>query len=119
MLRTLGKRTFWTLSEGRSIGYIESIGNAGIIFKNRVLTFRETSSNFASREPIQCSTSYLQMGEDQLYELMTNKKQVTATFRTELIGLPHRGDIESPIYITKIEKIGDEIVTVKASTSDP
>lgn len=48
MFQRIQKRQFWTIYKGNMVGYIEGMGNTGILFKNNEITFRQTSSNLAN-----------------------------------------------------------------------
>ena len=106
-------RNFWTLAEGRSIGYIENVGKAGIFFTNKVIKFRETSSNLSNGEVFELSTEKLNKNScPPLHEIMYKKKPVYVEYNEELFGFPWNGETSGPTYVTKIGLIDDEIINI-------
>lgn len=108
------KRTFWTLAEGKSIGFIESIYKAGIIFPTDFITFRETSSNISSGDIHKFSISKLSIDDrKQLERSMYNKTPVCVDFSNHLIGSPLKGVIEYPSYMNKCVNLDEEKINIK------
>lgn len=105
-------RTFWTVSRGQAIGYIENvISSNGFIFKNPCIYFRETSSNLSNGQMIEISTVDIK-DTAILMSYMKKRKPVCVTFNLQFFSSPTRGHIIGQNYATEIEEIKDENINV-------
>ena len=107
-------REFWTVGRLRSIGYIESVYKAGLIFESDYIKFRETSSNLSNGEQYTLSTSYLNPEiKHKLEKIMNRKVPVCIEYYKDLVGSPLSGDIFDPCYVTDIHTIEAETIHTK------
>jgi hypothetical protein len=114
------KRTFWSISKGNMTGYIEGLHNTGFIFKHDEIFFRKTSSNLAngeeyimSLEKMNSRTTVITNNIYEINQLIRSKKPVVINYEQNIIGLPTKGNIFDPIYISSINKIDDEDINIK------
>ena len=59
----------------------------------------------------------LEQNKERFFEkLMRNNKQVKVKFSLDMFGIPWKGNIFAPYYISDIELIDDEIMKVEETT---
>jgi len=111
----IASRSFWTISSGTKIGYIESVYKDGFIFTTDYINFRETSSNLAQGDVLKLSTSLISCETNEKMNLakrMRNKTFVCIEYSEDRVGSPLNGDINYPMYLHNIDVLGEEIITV-------
>lgn len=103
-------RKLWTLSSGNAVGYIEGISRDGYFIKNNSLLIRQTSSGTAHGQmfDLAYSNEYAALNNDKLIKLMTYRKRVKVTFKSDFFGLPSAGHILGPHYLIDIEEINPQ-----------
>lgn len=114
MNKIIGKRQFWNLSRGRSIGFVEGVYKAGWCIQTEFVSFRETSSNLSHGSVAQLSISKLPEEHKVLLCKAFDKKiPIKIDFSVELLGSPFQGDMIQGKYIHGITILEDELVSVK------
>ena len=99
------KRCFWTISKGQIVGYIEQAGTEGVIFSNKYMSFRPTTSNASSHGNI-LDISISKYAEDKLpmiQEAMQKRLPVTIEYEQDLIGSPRVGSILEQVHLKSIK----------------
>lgn len=110
------RRTFWCLSKGKSIGFIESVHKSGILFSTDYVNIRETSSNLSNGNVMEVSVSKLPYDKmNKLDYYMNNKIPVCVHFSRHLIGSPLKGEIITPQYIEDITPLSEETLHVRGT----
>lgn len=108
------KRALWTVSKGKSIGFIECLGQVGIIHYGNYFSFRETSSQFSSQKPCLFNTRFLSLKEHgRLESFMVHKKPLCIHYKQELFNNPLRGQWLGELYATHIDELQEEIIAIK------
>jgi hypothetical protein len=109
------KNRFWTISHGKTIGFIESMYVEGMVFPCDFINFRETSSNLSSGEIKQISIGTLSREQKYLLEKnMKNRNFICVNTALHLLGSPNIGKMTFPIYLNDFTILGDEVICVKA-----
>jgi hypothetical protein len=112
--KNYGKRTFWNLCNGKSIGFIESVYKAGVFIQTEFASFRETSSNLSNGDVRELSISYLSKEDRELLDKVLDKKiPVMIHFSKDMFGSPFKGDLLESRYIHSIKILNDETLNVK------
>jgi hypothetical protein len=106
-------RKFWTLSKGKSIGFIESTFQSGLIFSTDFINFRETSSNLSSGNSVQISTSKLTPEERLKIEaFMIKKLPVSVEYSRHFLGSPLNGLTLEPLYLHSSKSLIEETINI-------
>lgn len=105
----------WTLSQIESIGYIESVGEIGIIFKHPVISFRETSSNLSTGDVYLISTVHHTQSTDVLKKYMAQRMPVSIKMNDQLFSLPTKGFLMGTRFSESIHPIDTENITINSN----
>ena len=106
------RRKFWTIANGKSIGYIENVLSEGLFFKHPYIHFRQSSSKLSNTKiflinVIDCNNI------KKLQTYMINREPVYIEFNSQLISSPTRGFIFGQDYATKIEPLdNDDVINI-------
>jgi hypothetical protein len=106
-------RKFWTLSEGKSIGYIESVNKGGIFWKHDQVSFRNTSSNLATGEVVSLSINKDKHDDNNLIKYMNNRVPVIIKYNEQLFSFPWKNNILGGSFIVDIKECKDELLHIK------
>lgn len=107
------KRGFWQIIHGKSIGFIEANYKTGFIIKTQHITFRETSSNFASNTTINLSVEHLpENRRTRIDAILQKKTPVIVEFSQELLNSPFKGKIIGEMFVLDIRPLNNEVVNV-------
>ena len=106
-------RKFWTLSEGKCIGYIETVSECGFFWKHDQVSFRNTSSNLATGEVVSLSIHNQQHNHDNLIKFMNNRVPVIIKYNEQLFSVPWKNDILGGAFIVDIKECKDELLHIK------
>ena len=106
-------RKFWTLSEGKRIGYIESVNKYGVFWKHEQVLFRNTSSNLATGEVYKLSLAYLNINNDNLNKYMNNRVPVIITYNQQFFSVPWKNYTLEGSFILDIKECKDELLHIK------
>jgi hypothetical protein len=103
------RRKFWTIANGKTIGYIESISSEGFFFKHPCIYFRQSSSNLSNTNiflinVIDCNNI------DKLQRYMIKRKPVCIEFNSQWISSPNRGFMFGQNYATNIEPLDNLLI---------
>ena len=108
-MRVSSPSCFWNIFRGPVVGYVESVGRVGFIFKHTSMRVRITSSNVAKGELILVSLSKYG-NETELLKKATQavetRTPVLIQAETDYIGSPHVGYIfgeSNPNYAVTLE----------------
>ena len=111
--QVLQNHKFWNLSNGKSIGFIESVYRGGLFIHSDFASFRETSSNLATGEAREFSITKLSKEDREKLDYVLSKKiPVEIKFSKDFLGSPFRGDLMEPRYIHSLKLLGDEKINV-------
>ena len=111
------KRQFWNLAKSNSVGYIESVYKLGIFIQNDYITFRETSSILSNGSLIELSIKKLPYNyKEELQSILSRKQPVYVEYTKELVGSPTKGDIFTPLYVTRILPLTKDVINIKSMT---
>ena len=103
-------RKFWTLSEGKDIGYIESVNKTGLFWRHDQVLFRNTSSNLSNGTVI--SLSINKYNKDNLIKYMNNRVPVIIKYNQQILSVPWNNDILKGSFIVDIEECKDELLHI-------
>lgn len=111
--QVLQNRKFWNLSNGKSIGFIESVYRGGLFIHSDFASFRETSSNLSNGDVREFSITKLSKEDREKLDYVLSKKiPVEIKFSKDMFGSPFKGDVTEPSYIHSIKLLGDEKINV-------
>uniref|UniRef100_A0A6C0JSX6 Uncharacterized protein n=1 Tax=viral metagenome TaxID=1070528 RepID=A0A6C0JSX6_9ZZZZ len=120
MLKNLS-RSFWTISSGTMVGYVENLGKNGILFSNRCIHFRQTTSNLSNHGELmnisieKCMTQ----NPECLYTIqnaMENRQPVTIHYELDLLNRPTNGEVVGQYFLKYIKidhSISDVVISRK------
>jgi len=102
-------RNLFTLVEGKSIGYIDSVYKSGIIFSTNYIQYYEPNSKLSK-----LSTNKIHPDKIKKLEYYMNRKiPICIDFSIHLFGSPLKGDVLFSYYIEDINLLNEEIINIK------
>ena len=108
------KSNFWILKSGKSVGFIESIYEKGVMARTDYVLFRETSSVYSNGTSYKISVEDLPYQyKNQLTSVLTRKNPVYIEYRNELIGSFLKGNVINPYYATQIKPLAYDVHHIK------
>lgn len=98
MIKLRTTRKLWTISQGKDIGYIESVKKTGFFWKHNEILFRHTSSNLANGVLFNISLHYMISNPklSNLSKFMNDRKPVIINYNQQV---PWKNEILGGKYI--------------------
>jgi hypothetical protein len=106
------KKTLWTISKGKTYGYIQDINSSGYIIYNDNINLNVTTSNLLCEGNLnEFSINKLPKDiQNNIEYLMVNKIPVCIYYSIHLFGSPFKGNLLYPYYVENITTLHDEII---------
>ncbi len=99
---------FWTVARGSSVGYVEAVGSKGVLFTNKCMVFRPTSSNMAAHGDSVMHVSVPKYATDEdsqialVEDVMRRRLPVTITWSQDWIDWPWNGETFLQMHLHKV-----------------
>ena len=115
----IASRNFWTAASGTMVGYVENLGKNGILFTNRCIHFRQTTSNLSNHGELMNISLEKYANNNQLNTIqhaMKNRLPVTIQYEQDLTNFPTYGEIAGQYHLKDIKidhSIPDVVISRK------
>lgn len=98
------KRSFWTVGKGKEVGYVEHIGERGLLIYNKCMGFRPTTTNLGGKSVHIVSLEKLPTDKFPTLQMAFEKRlPITVTFKNEIFSSPFDGDILLESFVTDVQ----------------
>lgn len=122
----LWKRSFYTVSRGKMVGFIEDTYKHGLFFSPEFIAFRKTSSNLSPGRSYEFSIMKmphvinLKPKRDYIEYLLSNKIPVSIEYSHDVFGAPWKGCTglgNHALYVHSITALDEERIKVVPPTN--